>query len=236
MIFNFEERLSDSPLVEVIWRNHSERGGPFISIALSHWQMAFTRHEGKLRVTVRGPETHASPAYCPPEAEDFGIIFKHGVVMLPLPASRLRDGMADLPGSRSGTFWLNGSTWQVPDYENVDTFIDWLARAGLLVKEPVVDLALKTGRAELSERSVQRRFLSATGLTRGALAQIDRARRAVFLLQSGVSILDTVEQAGYSDQPHLTRSLKHYVGLTPAQLLQNRASIQLSFLSHQNQR
>jgi hypothetical protein len=37
-------------------------------------------------------------------------------------------------------------------------------------------------------------------------------------LQQGVSILDTVEQAGYFDQPHLTRSLKYLIGQTPAQI------------------
>jgi len=38
------------------------------------------------------------------------------------------------------------------------------------------------------------------------------------LLQQGASILDTVFDAGYSDQPHLTRSLKHWIGHTPGQL------------------
>jgi AraC-like DNA-binding protein len=42
-----------------------------------------------------------------------------------------------------------------------------------------------------------------------------------------VSILDTVGEAGYYDQAHLTRSLGKLVGLTPAQL--RRAERQLSF-------
>ena len=32
-------------------------------------------------------------------------------------------------------------------------------------------------------------------------------------------ILDTVEEAGYFDQSHLTRSLKQWVGHTPAQII-----------------
>jgi methylphosphotriester-DNA--protein-cysteine methyltransferase len=63
--------------------------------------------------------------------------------------------------------------------------------------------------------------LQATGLTHGAIHQIERAKLAFNLLQKGVSILDTVEQAGYSDQPHLTKSLKHFVGQTPAQILRS---------------
>ncbi|MCB0139261.1 MAG: AraC family transcriptional regulator, partial [Caldilineaceae bacterium] len=35
----------------------------------------------------------------------------------------------------------------------------------------------------------------------------------------GVSILDAVDEAGYYDQPHLTRALRQWVGYTPAQIL-----------------
>lgn len=234
MIFDSEERLSDSPFVELVWRNRPAGGGQFVSMAVSHWQMVVTRFQGKTTLTVRGPETKATEAYCPPGAEHFGIFFKHGVVMPSLNASRLTDGMLDLPEARGNSFWLDSSTWQVPDYGNADTFIDRLVRAGLLTREPVVDVALRDERPELSVRSVQRRFLRATGLTLGALTQIERARSAMGLLQSGVSILDTVELAGYADQPHLTRSLKHFIGLTPAQLVRNSETIQFSISPRQN--
>jgi AraC-like DNA-binding protein len=55
-------------------------------------------------------------------------------------------------------------------------------------------------------------------------------RYATHLLQQGVSILDTVEQAGYFDQPHLTRSLKYLIGQTPAQILQKSRPEQMPFL------
>jgi AraC-like DNA-binding protein len=64
---------------------------------------------------------------------------------------------------------------------------------------------------------VQYHFLHATGLTYRKIQQITRARRAYALLEQGVSILDTVYEAGYADQPHLTRSLKRFFGQTPAQ-------------------
>jgi AraC-like DNA-binding protein len=46
-------------------------------------------------------------------------------------------------------------------------------------------------------------------------------------LHSGLSILDTVAELGYFDQPHLTRSLKQWVGYTPAQLLQSSKACQI---------
>jgi len=55
-------------------------------------------------------------------------------------------------------------------------------------------------------------------LTRGAIRQIRRAERAVELLGSGVPPLEVARRAGYADQPHLTRSLKRFVGQTPSQI------------------
>jgi methylphosphotriester-DNA--protein-cysteine methyltransferase len=60
--------------------------------------------------------------------------------------------------------------------------------------------------------------------------QIERARYATTLLKQGVSILDSVELAGYADQPHLTRSLKRYIGQTPAQIISESREKGLSFL------
>ena len=80
----------------------------------------------------------------------------------------------------------------------------------------------------LSRRSTQRHFVQATGITHLAYRQIQRARYATTLLQSGVAILDAVHQAGYFDQAHLTRSLRRLMGETPARVRQ-RAK-QLSFL------
>lgn len=39
------------------------------------------------------------------------------------------------------------------------------------------------------------------------------------LLRQGVSILNTVCQLGYFDQPHVTRSLRQWIGHTPAQIV-----------------
>jgi methylphosphotriester-DNA--protein-cysteine methyltransferase len=61
--------------------------------------------------------------------------------------------------------------------------------------------------------------MRATGLTQNHIHQFQRAQRAAALLQQGFSILDTVVEAGYFDQPHLTRSLKQWIGHTPAQVM-----------------
>ena len=101
---------------------------------------------------------------------------------------------------------------------HADTFIDRLVRQGLLLRDPVVDDVLHGRLDGRSERTVQRRFVQATGLTQGHVCRVERARSAMALLQRGVSILDTVHKAGYYDQPHLTRSVKRLLGQTPSEI------------------
>jgi hypothetical protein len=217
-LFYFESRPSDSSYVDALWRTHSASAKKFISVAESHWGIVVTRMEGKIWMTVRGPETKATSADIPPDAEFFGIVFKHGTFMPILPTPGLVNNGIDLPDATRQSFWLDGSAWEFPTFDNADTFVERLVRAGLLVREPVVAAALQGEVRDLSLRSVQRKFLMVTGLTHNSIRQIERARQALMLLQQGVSILDTVEQAGYSDQPHLTRSLKQLTGQTPAQI------------------
>lgn len=230
MIIFDEERLSDSPFVERIWRCHSESTGSFLSVAESRWEMVVTRLRGKITLTVRGPETRATSMYCPAEGEWLGIRFKLDTLMPHLPASSLVDGNVTLPEATSQSFWLYGSSWQFPDYGNADTFVARLVRKGLLVREPVVGAALQGQLQDLSLRTAQRRFLQTAGLTHSAARQIERARYATLLLRQGTSISDAVYEAGYFDQPHLTRALKHFIGQTPAQIMGKSRSEQLSFL------
>lgn len=220
MSFTFDLRPSDSPLVDRIWQTQSGGdGGFFISTAESHWEMVITKQQDKITLTVRGPETNARPAPIPENAEFCGIIFKLGAFMPHLPTEKLVNNEINLPTVAGQSFWLHGETWQFPDFDNADTFVERLIRDGLLVHDPVVDAVLQNQPLDMSLRTVQRRFLRATGMTRGTFDQIERARQAVTLLEQGLSIADAVYHAGYADQPHLTRSLKRFVGQTPAQIL-----------------
>ncbi|HLG56692.1 MAG TPA: AraC family transcriptional regulator [Vicinamibacterales bacterium] len=227
MFITFDDRPSDSPFIERVWRSRSDRADIFLSIAASHFEMVVTRHRGKTFLTLRGPETKATTVDCPAEGEWLGIRFTLGTFMPTLTPGQLLDRRdVNLPDASGRSFWINGSAWEYPGFENAEIFVRRLVRKGLIARDPVVD-AVHDRRA-LSLRSAQRHFLRATGLTHGAVRQIERARRATNLLREGVSILDTVHDAGYFDQAHLTRSLKYRIGQTPAAIM--RAKQQLSFL------
>jgi hypothetical protein len=229
MVFDFDERLSDSPFVERIWRTQSDRGGPFLSIAASRFEMAVTRIGGRTFLTLRGPETQATTADCPAEGEWVGIRFKLGTFMPQFPPGVLCDrNDVTLPDATSRSFWLDGSAWDYPDFDNAEAFVARLAQKGLITRNSVVDAVVRGEGRLLSPRTVQRHFLRTTGLSSCRVRQIERARHATNLLKRGACILDVVHEAGYFDQAHLTRSLRHLIGQTPAEI--GRGRQQLSFL------
>lgn len=221
-IFRLEEDCLSSPIADKVWRARSEPFESFTSVAVTHWEMVVTRHRGRAYLTVRGPETRATIVPIPEDAEFFGVQFRIGAFLPTLPVDQLVDNGLTLPGAGSRSFWLNGSAWEYPTFDNVDVFLRKLLRKGVVARDPVVEAALQGQRMDLSLRSVQRRIRRATGLTHAVIGQIERAHQAVALLEAGATILDVVERAGYADQPHLTRSLRRFIGHTPARIVRER--------------
>jgi hypothetical protein len=180
--------------------------------------MVLVRERGNLHPLVVGPLKTAGVATWGEGAEILWIKFKLGVFMPRFPVRDLLDRETHLDEATGRSFWLSGSVWEAPAYENADTFVKRLVREGLLVQDPLIPTVLQNQLPEMAPRTVRHRFLQATGLTQTRIRQIKRAQEAAALLAQGVSILDTVHLAGYFDQPHLTRALKQWVGYTPAQI------------------
>lgn len=220
MIVDLSARPCDLPFVQAVYEARSVGGGSFMSNATTQWEIVITRQAGKVTLSLRGPETQASPAPIPEDAEFLGIIFKHGTFMPGLPAYKLVDEQIHLSETGKNSFQLFGETWQFPTFENIDTFVGRLIRKDLVDHDQLVADVLRGKEYDLSLRSIQRRFLHVTGLTYKAIQQVERARKAVELLQSGTSILDAAYQTGYFDQAHLTNSLRRLYGQTPTQILQ----------------
>ena len=189
----FEDRGSDHPFVEKVWRCHSERADTFLSVAANNFEMVVTRLGGKSTITLRGPETLASTMECPADGEWFAIRFKVGTFMPQFLPGCLRDHRnVSLPAATGRSFWLNGSALEYPDFNNAETFVRRLARSGILSTDPIVeDMLLRRLRRDLSLRAAQRHFRRSTGVTYGRFRQIERARHATNMLRDGVSIAKT---------------------------------------------
>jgi hypothetical protein len=212
----YEERSSDSPYIDAVTRGRTVGNGATIRPAEVRWHMVFTKYEGEHYPYVVGPWRSSGEVRFTEGAETLWVRFKLGAFMPHIPTRDMLDSETLLPGAAArDSFWLHSSAWQFPDFENIETFVDQLVWDGALVLDPLVDSALRGPPPDIPSRTLRHRFLRATGLSRDHIRQFERAQKAAALLEQGVPILDTVYQAGYFDQPHLTRSLKHFIGHTP---------------------
>src|SRR5262245_66342504 len=114
----FEDRESDSPLIERVWRSRSDGAGTFLSIAEPHCELVVSRHQGQVRMTVRGPETRPTPCHCPADGEWVAIRLSMGTWLRPYPAPLVRDRRdAALPGDRH-SFPLDNAHREYPNFQN----------------------------------------------------------------------------------------------------------------------
>lgn len=228
MIETLAERLSDSPYIDAVSYGHTISDGSVIRPAETNWHMVLMRHQGETQMLMTGPLTSSERIGWQAGGELLWLRFELGVYMPHLPLKYFIDREEALPNASSQRFWLKSTAWQFPNYENVETFVARLVKEEILISDPVVSAVMQEQPQYIAPRTVRHHFTQATGLTQKQVRQIERAQAAALMLKRGVSILDTVYELGYFDQPHLTRSLKQWIGYTPAQLY--RSSIDCHFI------
>lgn len=209
--------------LERVWTAACDSPTEFSSLAKVNPGIAFARIAGRTTVHLRGPETKATTMSCPRDAEFFGAEFRLGAyvrIFPPAQLANLRDAV--LPTLPDGRLLLGNVAWEMPTAHNVDVFIERVKRAGLLVFDPLVAELRYGAISGVPARTAQSRFVRAVGMSRRNLLVIERARHAAELLRAGTSIADVVRDAGYFDQPQLTREVRQLVGHTPAVLARGR--------------
>src|SRR4051794_4705849 len=207
----FETRESDSPWVDSVWTCTSGPVTAMTSVAAVRWGLVFWEQAGRAYASITGPETRTSTAPVPEGASFTGIDFAVGTSLRAVPTPALVDGGIELPDTTRRTFRLDGARWQTPGPDDAEALVENLVRAGIVVRDPLLVEVLRGHRPAVSGRTVERRFRTATGLTQGAVRQIERARMAAQLLAAGDTAADVVAKLGYFDEPHLARALRSYV-------------------------
>jgi hypothetical protein len=214
----FETRASDSPWVDTVWTCANEHVAEMTSVAAVCWGLVFWEREGRRYANVSGPETRTGTAPVPVGATFVGIEFAVGTSLRTVPTPMLVDGGVELPDATHRSFRLDGARWETPGPDDAEALVDRLVRAGAVVRDPLIAEIRRGHEPAVSGRTVERRFLAATGLTQGAVRQIERVRHAAQLLAAGVPVAHVVSGLAYFDEPHLARALRRYVGRTARQL------------------
>src|SRR6185503_11189406 len=145
--------------------------------------MIFIRNnQGNSTVLLSGPSSKTTPVPYTAGNRNFGIRFIPGIIFTDIPVIQMVDVTQALAMPTADTFVLQGITWELPTYENIDEFIAKLVEQGLLRHDPVVRDVMEGKAVSMSARSVQRHFAMTVGLSPRQVRQIMSARKAVELL------------------------------------------------------
>lgn len=186
---------------------------------------------------VAGPDTAPAPTVRRPGSTAVGLRFEPAAApaLLGLPASELRDlrvALSDLWGREADA--IEERVCAAPPAERLTVLAALVGerlagaappdrRIGLaaarLWQEPGARLAVLGRELALSERQLRRRFVSAVGYGPRTFARIARFQRLLALLRSGEELAAAAAEAGYADQPHMTREAVRLAGRTPAALV-----------------
>ena len=203
-----------------MWFARVEQAKAFVDPATESWGLAFTRHvNGELSAELIGPRLK-------PMRLDTGIVgteywgveFQRHVAIRAVNKRDILDVFERLPIS-DGSFTLGAEQYPIPEYEKLDVFVAELEWRQAIVMHARVAQALAGNLTGYSERSWQRHVTKTTGLTRKQIEQLERVRYAYHLIRDGHSIAAAAVQAGYADQPHLTRAFRLLRAESPAQVL-----------------
>jgi AraC-like DNA-binding protein len=188
------------------------------------------------QVIVAGPATRAVTPAIPASEVKVGVRFRVGAahLALGLPAEELLDRSPAL-----GEVWREGDevAERVADSPDVPgrlaALVDAVGRR--LSEAPAPDPLLRaavrelarpraqvgplSGRLSISERQLRRRFGAAVGYSPRTLARVLRLQRFLALAGPGGDLARVAAEAGYADQPHLTRECATLAGIPPGALL-----------------
>jgi hypothetical protein len=203
-------------LIDTVWTTVSLTDGVYTSTPDGSWDLIHVaKPDGRHSVFLTGQASE--PVEVPYDKGEVSVVISLAasafLVSGPIPANAAIFEMLEVQGDE---FLLGGLALPLPTFENAEDIVDRLLSAGLLDVDGVVEGLLGDRPRAASERSVQRHFRQATGLTPKDFAQIRRAQEAVRRLLAGDKPADVAAATGYSDQAHMSNSVKRFMGRLPS--------------------
>lgn len=178
---------------------------------------------------VAGPDTRAHVFHHDGGAELTGLRLPpgHGPLVVGVPADELVDGRVPLDA-----LWGAARVRRITDALSTSAAVSEVLEDIVLEERSVTDpetlliehiVALASAghtvsaiadEVGLSTRQLQRKSLAAFGYGPKMLARILRLQRALRLSHEGAAKVDAAARAGYADQPHMSREVKEFAGVS----------------------
>ena len=139
MAIAYEEKLSQSPLVDFVFQSEDLTDGVYVASADARWDIIFTKcPDGKTRVLLCGPSFKVRQVPYSPGYKHVGICYKPWAIFTGIPITTMLNETKLLPMASQDTFIMQGITWKMPTYENVDQFVAEQEKRGLLKADPII--------------------------------------------------------------------------------------------------
>ncbi len=209
--------MSDNPYIDTVWKSESISDGEYLVTPDGSWDLiAAWKADGTCVVFLTGQVTKPARVQYHAGERSVVISFAPGAYLPFMKGAALTNDFLLLPLTDDNAhFRLADHTFELPTYENAEQLIDKMVSQNVLQNDDIVHGMLQGTPKAASTRSVQRHFKAVTGITHKNLTDIRRAQQAVRLLKDGKNPSRVAADAGYYDQPHLTKSLKRLMDSSP---------------------
>ena len=212
------QRASSHPWIDTVWQTVCLQDGVYRATPDGAWDLILAvSPEAEALVFLTGQATE--PVDVPYLAGEHSVVISFSAHVYLATESAVRTGAQvrwlPVAGQR---FLLDGIDLPLPTFEGAEELVDQMIRAGLLKSDDLVAKAFSDNPKAASRRSVQQHFKRTTGITQKDFQMIRRAQEAVRRLKRGEAPAAVAADLGYSDQPHMIKSIKAIMGFLPSHL------------------
>lgn len=212
-------RDSSHPLIDTVWATQNIDDGVYSATPDGSWDLiVLIQPDGSKSMMITGQATRPMDVPYKKDTSSVVISFARGAYTPLYAGDVLVDSFEILPSADAEHFILGGHAFPFPTFETAEQLVEALIEAEIVVADPVIYASAHGTSWAASRRSYQRHFAAHTGISEKSFEQIERAKEAVRQLKKGESPSSVAAATGYSDQPHLARSLKKIMGVKPSEV------------------
>jgi hypothetical protein len=211
-------RSSSHPWIDTVWQTVCLSDGIYKATPDGSWDLILSvSADGRARVFLSGQATE--PVDVPYSEGEHSVVISFAAHVYLKQDTETRTGaqirFLAVNGDR---FILDGVALPLPTFSNAEQLVDQMTANDLLQSDDVVAKAFTAKPKPASKRSVQQHFKDTTGITQKDFQLIRRAQDAVRRLKAGEPAADVAADLGYTDQPHMVKSIKKIMGHLPSNL------------------
>jgi hypothetical protein len=211
-------RSSSHPWIDTVWQTVCLSDGIYKATPDGSWDLILSvAADGQARVFLSGQATE--PVDVPYSEGEHSVVISFAAHVHLKQDKETRTGaqirFLTVKGDR---FVLDGVELPLPTFLNAEQLVDQMTGSNLLQSDDVVAKAFTSKPKAASKRSVQQHFKKTTGITQKDFQLIRRAQDAVRRLKAGERAADVAADLGFTDQPHMVKSIKKIMGHLPSNL------------------